>query len=99
MGKIGFIGIDVGGTKTRLALFDRKFNVLADIKLKTQDSKDAKEFTQALNQPLADLIKKSEKASLEVETVGVGCAASFNRDGIVKHSPNIPFLERYSFRR
>ena len=98
MTKIGYIGVDVGGTKTRLALFDASFKVLADVKLKTQDSRDANAFTTALNDALTVLIQKSRRFHLEIQNVGVGCAGSFNKDGSIKDAPNIPFLTGYSFR-
>jgi glucokinase len=98
MTKTGYIGVDVGGTKTRLALFDATFKVLADIKLKTQESTDANAFTTALNDALTVLIHRSRRFHLEIQNVGVGCAGSFNKDGSIKDSPNIPFLTGYSFR-
>jgi predicted NBD/HSP70 family sugar kinase len=36
MSKRGAIGIDIGGTKSLFALFDEKFNVVEEIKLKTK---------------------------------------------------------------
>jgi glucokinase len=98
MTKTGYIGVDVGGTKTRLALFDAKFKVLAHVKLKTLDSEDAQAFTTALNGGLNVLIDKSDRSHLEIQNVGVGCAGSFNKDGSIKDAPNIPFLAGYSFR-
>ena len=98
MAKTGYIGIDVGGTKTRLALFDAKFTVLADVKFKTLDSEDDQAFTTALNSALNVLIDKSYRSHLEIQNVGVGCAGSFNKDGSIKDAPNIPFLIGYSFR-
>ena len=44
MAKAGYIGIDVGGTKTRLSLLDANFKVLEDIKLKTLQSPNAETF-------------------------------------------------------
>jgi glucokinase len=98
MAKIGSIGIDVGGTKTRFALFDNKFDLIEQVKIKTHDSKTAKDFTIAVDQSLDALLEKSEKANLRVESVGVGCAGYLNGDGSVKNSPNIPFLKGYAFR-
>jgi glucokinase len=98
MSKIGSIGIDVGGTKTRFALFDEKFKLVEQVKIRTRDHKDAKEFTAAIDESLDALLKKCEKADLRVESVGVGCAGYLNGDGSVKHSPNIPFLKGYTFR-
>lgn len=99
MPKTGYIGIDVGGTKTRLSLFDANFSVVEDIKLKTLDYVDASAFTAALSQSLSVLMARSKTRRMEVQNVGVGCAGTFNEDGSVKVAPNIPFLKDYSFRR
>src|SRR2546426_8142551 len=98
MSKIGSIGIDVGGTKTRFALFDEKFKLVDQLKIRTRDYKKAKDFTEAIDESLKVLLEKSEKGQLRVESIGVGCAGYLNGDGSVKHSPNIPFLEGYRFR-
>jgi glucokinase len=98
MGKIGSVGIDVGGTKTRIALFDEKFRVVDEIKVKTHDSKDADEFTSMLNESLASLTKKGNKAGLTVESIGVGCCGYVNPDGSIRDSGNVPFLKGFSFR-
>src|SRR2546427_1486141 len=84
MAKLGSIGIDVGGTKTRFALFDEKFKLVEQVKIKTQDSKNAKDFTSAVDESLDALLEKSEKDHLRVESVGVGCAGYLNGDGSVK---------------
>jgi N-acetylglucosamine kinase-like BadF-type ATPase len=48
MAKAEYIGIDVGGTKTRLSLLDDK--VLEDIKLTTLSSRNAETFTRTLKE-------------------------------------------------
>jgi glucokinase len=98
MSKIGSIGIDVGGTKTRFGLFDSNFNILKDIKLKTQDSNNTRQFTAALCESLDKLHNKALKAGLDIACVGVGCAGTLSRDGTIRESLNIPFLKGYSFR-
>src|ERR1041385_1162019 len=98
MPKTGYIGIDVGGTKTRLSLFDAKFRVVEDIKLKTLGHDDAAAFTNALRESLGILMARGKTRDIKIQNVGVGCAGTFNPDGSVKLSPNIPFLKDYSFR-
>src|SRR5437899_1512689 len=96
--KLGSIGIDIGGTKTRFALFDDEFGIVEDIKIKTQDSKDTKQFVEILENSVSALVKKAEKRKLSLGSVGIGCAGSLNPDGTVKDSPNIPFLKKLSLR-
>jgi predicted NBD/HSP70 family sugar kinase len=57
----GSIGIDVGGTKTLFALFDPRFRLEDEIKIKTHDSENAKHFAAAVSESLGYLLKKAEK--------------------------------------
>jgi glucokinase len=96
MAKIGSIGVDVGGTKIRIALFDDAFNVIESIKSKTPKRKE--QFTAALKKTVRQLVEKADEHSLLVSALGVGVAGSLNRrNGVVQSAPNIPFLEGFSF--
>jgi len=96
--KLGSIGIDIGGTKTLFALFDPKFEILEEIKIKTLDIPSAKDFKEALTEHLTSLTKKAAKSELNLAGVGIGCAASLTGDGSVAFASNIPFLEGFPLR-
>ena len=83
------IGIDVGGTKTLLALFDHRFEVLAEKKFRTHPEKGgAKAFTESLADSVASLMRTARKAGLKVRVVGVGCAGDIDmKAGVVRRSP------------
>ncbi len=99
MPKRGTIGIDIGGTKMLFALFDEKFAVIDEIKLKTQPDKGEKLFTQSLNESIEALMKLARKKELVLVGVGVGCAGAVDPDkGTMRGSLNIPFLKGYPFR-
>jgi glucokinase len=94
------IGIDVGGTKTLLALFDADLAVLAEEKFRTHPEKGGiRAFERAFGAAIAKLLKLARKRSLTVKHVGIGCAGDIDlRKGIVKSSPNLTFLDGYPFR-
>jgi glucokinase len=97
--KRGTIGIDIGGTKTLFALFDERFGVLDEVKVKTEADKGEKAFTKKLADALRVLLRTAEKARVSVVTVGVGCAGSVDQEaGTMELVPNIPFLEGYPLR-
>src|SRR4026207_335890 len=56
--KFASIGIDIGGTKICLALFDEKFKVLDDQKLKTPRTKE--EFEEHVRTSVLKLVKRTE---------------------------------------
>ena len=98
--KYAYIGIDVGGTKSLFALFDHRFEVLAQEKFRSHAEKGgAKAFTAALEAAMGKLLRVARKHGLKVKFVGVGCAGDIDmKRGKVRHSPNLGFLDGYSFR-
>lgn len=94
------IGIDVGGTKTLLALFDAEQAVLAERKFRTHPEKGGlKAFERVLHEALGRLLREAAKRRLEVRNIGVACAGDIDlRKGLVRSSPNLTFLGGYPFR-
>jgi glucokinase len=99
-GKRAYIGIDVGGTKSLFALFDERFEVLAEEKFRTHPEKGgAGAFTEHLEKATKRLLKVAKKKGLTVKVTGVGCAGEIDmKQGAVRTSPNLQFLAGYSFR-
>ena len=96
-----YIGIDVGGTKSLLALFDQRFEVLAEEKFRTHPDKGgARAFTADFEAAVEELLRKARKQGLTVRVVGVGCAGDIDmKKGVVRTSANLEFLAGYPFRR
>src|SRR3954470_20163458 len=91
------IGIDIGGTKTLLALLDEDFEVLAEEKLRSRNGKKPLvSFEKGLDDAIGKLMAHAADHGLKVKVVGVGVAglADF-RTGIVRDAPNLEFLEGY----
>lgn len=97
----GTIGIDIGGTKSLYALFDDSFEIVAQEKLPTHpDRGGARAFTRRMRATVEPLVEVARRKGLRVDAVGVGCAGDIDmREGIVRSSPNIGFLEDYPFRK
>ena len=94
--KTASIGIDVGGTKTRVALFDDKFEVVENAKLKTPKIKE--EFEEELTKAVRNIAKKANNA--KISAIGVGFAGSVNEErGVITAAPNIAFLTGFSFQQ
>jgi glucokinase len=94
------LGIDIGGTKSLYALFDDRFEIVAQEKLRTHPDKGGvKAFTRAMQKAVGALMKEAAARNLAVRAVGVGCAGDIDmREGMVRSSPNIGFLDDYPFR-
>lgn len=96
----GYIGIDIGGTKSLYALFDESFEVLAERKLRTHPEKGGTAaFTRAMNGAVKALLARARKHKVVVRRVGVGCAGDIDlKRGVVRGSPNLRFLDGYRLR-
>lgn len=94
------LGIDIGGTKSLYALFDDRFETIAEEKLRTHPDKGGvKAFTREMRKAVVSLVEEADRRGLELRAVGVGCAGDIDmREGVVRSSPNIAFLDEYPFR-
>jgi glucokinase len=94
------IGIDVGGTKTILALFDSRLEVLAEDKFRSHpETGGLPAFERAFRRSIEKLMRRARKAKLAVRYVGLGCAGDIDmKRGVVRRSPNLTFLDGYPFR-
>ena len=100
MARHGTLGIDIGGTKTLIALFDDAFKPVESIKFKTEAAKGAKVFQRHLSAAIETLLEKARRARLVIPTVGVGCAGHIDAATMeLKVALNIPFLKDYPLRK
>ena len=98
MRKPAWIGIDVGGTKTRLTLFDADLDIVDGSKFRTP--KTRKQFAAELTKSTQKLLTKAAGRRLMVSAIGIGAAASINRrKGTIKSAANLPFLAGFSFEK
>jgi len=95
--KRAYIGIDIGGTKSLYALFDSRFEVLAEEKLRTHPDKGGvNAFATGMNTAVGRLMRQASRRKLEVRYVGAGCAGDIDlKTGTIRHSPNLAILDGY----
>ena len=80
------IGVDLGGTKIRVALINAKGKVLQSIRIPTETKKGSKGIIEDIVSCVKKDLKKSEKA----EALGIGVAGQIDtKKGIVRFSPNL----------
>ena len=99
-GKRAFIGIDIGGTKSLLALFDESFEAIAQEKFRTHPEKGGtRGFARNFDAAVKKLLKEAKREGLRVTVAGVGCAGDVDMEsGTLRHSPNLGFLSGFEFR-
>ncbi len=91
------IGIDLGGTKLLVSLFDRRFHMISEEKHKTDLAGGRKSFLKLLIESVKDLVKEADLTLNEVAGLGIGVPGLIDSDGKkVVACPNIAFLKQYS---
>lgn len=82
------LGIDIGGTYTKLGLVTRKGSILAHTKFDTQAKKPFVEFLEKLNVEINNL-RTDLGTDQEVVAIGVGAPNANSRTGYMEHAPNL----------
>lgn len=95
-----YLGADIGGTKSLFALLDARFGILAEEKFRTHPEKGGvRAFEKTMRAAVARLMAEAKRRGLRVKVAGIGCAGDIDmKEGIVRSSPNLTFLDGYPFR-
>ncbi len=82
------IGVDIGGTGTKLGVVDEKGNVLKHHEFKTTDYKDFPTYVDGLVEAITMLTSSTEG---ECQGVGIGAPNGNYYSGRIEFAPNLPF--------
>ncbi len=95
------IGIDIGGTKSLYALFDDRFEVIAEEKFRSHPPKGGLQAFEAQHaKALGKLLKEAKRRKLEIEAVGMGLAGRIDlAQGVVLNAPSLEFLQGVPFQQ
>ena len=90
------LGIDLGGTKILIGLFDRKFCLKKTVKLEMDGNRGEKFFFNSLIDEIEEVLEETGSGLGDLLTIGVGCPGIIDiYNGIVKVSSNISFFKNY----
>lgn len=93
MGKRYALGIDVGGTKTMVGVFDEALTVRAEVKFRTHAGRGGDAFMKELDGALDAALAEANVDIGDIAGVGIGVAGLVSSDGSkIIDTPNIPFL-------
>ena len=89
------LGIDIGATKTLLALFDDDLELLDELKMKTEAAEGAKAYLKRLETSVRTLRDNARKRRCDIASVGIGIPGDVDIDAQrIRACPNIPFLPK-----
>lgn len=88
------IGLDIGGTKILAVLFDRKFKIIHEKKLRVEAQLGKSHFFKTLQEAVDGVLDEAGVKLKKVAAVGAGCPGIIrNPEGRVEISPNLAFLK------
>jgi len=82
------LGIDIGGTKTKLGFVTKTGSILTHTKFDTGAKKPFEEFLKKLEIEVKNLIANLD-SDQEVVAIGVGAPNANSRTGNIEHAPNL----------
>jgi glucokinase len=94
------IGIDIGGTSTKLGVVDEKGNVLAKRSISTQQA-DLDQYLDHLAEAIEIALEHANASMKDVRGVGIGAPNANGNKGTIEHAPNllwkgiVPFVEMF----
>lgn len=94
------IGMDIGGTKILAAVLNERFQIQAEIKIKTRPEKGLNRFLADLEEVIRQLMNDAGIKRSQVIGIGIGCPGLIDpKRGVIASSPNIPFLKNLPLSR
>jgi glucokinase len=100
MAQRAVLGIDIGGTKTLVALINERFEFIEKVKFKTGPAGGKEVFLKNLIGAARQLSQRAKKDKLDL--IGIGAAIAGRVDTkrrVIEAAPNILFLEDFAFGR
>lgn len=83
------IGIDIGGTYTKIGLVDKEGNLYYENVIKTDAYENPENFVNALHKLLHKDILNLEK--YDIKGIGIGAPNGNFYSGTIEHAPNLPW--------
>jgi glucokinase len=89
--KLYTVGIDLGGTSTRVGVFDLALNVVDSEAITTPVSAGPDKFVAVINQIIEMLLERNGLERHDIVGIGVGSPGPLNvHDGVLGMLPNLP---------
>ena len=90
------LGIDIGGTTTKLALVDPEGKIAGRTSFSTSDRKSESDFFRALFFSIAGLLDHAA-GEFHLAGIGAGAPSANEREGTIENAANLPFSPKVEF--
>ncbi len=83
------IGIDIGGTNTKIGVVDHQARITAQSKVLTTTFKKPEDFVDALHREIEGLLRNA--GDVELKAIGIGAPNGNYYRGTIEQAPNLPW--------
>lgn len=83
------VGIDIGGTNTKIGLVNADGALLNFATFKTTDPKTFQEYTEKVKEVIVDLLQSKDYSYDQIIGIGVGAPNGNGKTGYIENPPNI----------
>ncbi len=91
------IGVDIGGTRTKIGLVDLALGQVLKIEILATETKNVQIFEQTLNSAIDTFKKKAEEENSQILGIGIGVSSFVFEDGTVDSTYGfMDFMEDYA---
>ncbi|MDI6829461.1 MAG: ROK family protein [Armatimonadota bacterium] len=88
---MAILGIDIGGTKTIVAIADDSGEIISLSRITTLRDKGPKRVLADIESALKSLAARTGTSESDIKAIGIGCGGPLNREkGIILTAPNLP---------
>lgn len=84
-----YIGVDIGGTNTKIGIISKLGRVIANLSFKTNIPKAPEVLAKEIQQKIDEILKQESMTLNDVEGIGIGFPGVVNMDGVVVQSVNL----------
>jgi glucokinase len=90
------IGIDIGGTRTKIGLVDLNTGHVLETLIQPTETKDAARFEQTIGEAIQTLKTKATNLHEDLLGIGIGVSSFVHADGLVDSTYGfVDFMEDY----
>ena len=96
---MNFIGIDIGGTKISIGLFNGQKSLITKIKIQTDTTLDPDTFNNKIISAINFLLETTSVSKADIHGIGIGCPSTIDpKTGIINNTTNIPALSNFNLK-
>ena len=90
------IGVDIGGTFTKIGIVDKQGNILSKTQIQTASHQNVEDFLMEIRDQIKKLFDQLKLKIQQIEGIGVGAPNGNGLDGCIHYAPNLPWKGKIS---